>query len=277
MPGGAEWLAALPRLAAECAEQWDLTLGAPFEPASISLVVPAGNAVLKINFPDAESRHEAAALAHWAGDGAVRLLAHDPQRGALLVERCAPGTQLWAEPDEDAANRAAAGVLRRLWSKPAPAAPFRTLAGEAERWADEIPRRWEALGRPGERAVVEAAARTLPELAAGQAPPVVVHQDLHGGNVLRAGERWLAIDPKPLAGEPAFDCASLLRDRRDELAREAHPVRRIARRLDVLADALELDRERLRAWGIAHALAWGMEEGVVHRLHLDCAAWLARA
>jgi hypothetical protein len=69
-PGGAEWLARLPGLAAECAEQWALRLGPPFEPAHISLVVPAERAdgtpaVLKVNFPEPESEHEAAALEHW--------------------------------------------------------------------------------------------------------------------------------------------------------------------------------------------------------------------
>ena len=80
--GGAEWLAALPGLAAECAERWDLRLGDPFEPATISLVVPAERrdgtpAVLKITFPEYETEHEAAALAHWNGDGAARLLEAD--------------------------------------------------------------------------------------------------------------------------------------------------------------------------------------------------------
>ena len=89
------WLAALPGIAAECAERWELRLGSPFEPASISLVVPAERrdgtrAVLKIRFPEAESEQEASALAHWGGDGAVRLLEADAERAALLIERLEP-------------------------------------------------------------------------------------------------------------------------------------------------------------------------------------------
>jgi streptomycin 6-kinase len=80
---------------------------------------------------------------------------------------------------------------------------------------------------------------------------------MHGGNVLRSGRGWLAIDPKPLAGEPAFDAASLLRDRRWLLG-EPGAARRMRRRLDLLAAELDLDRERLRRWGIVHALAWGV-------------------
>ena len=106
---------------------------------------------------------------------------------------------------------------------------------------------------------------------------MVVHQDLHGGNVLRSARGPLAIDPKPLAGEAAFDCASLIRDRRETLLAHPHPGRVLARRLDVLTRTLGLDRERVRAWAIAHALAWGLEERTVHPAHLAVAEWLALA
>jgi streptomycin 6-kinase len=139
-PGGAEWLDALPRLLRECAEEWDLRLGEPFAGSHVSLAVPAGDeAVLKINFPHEESAREPDALAHWAGDGAVALLARDDSRRALLIERAEPGTQLWEE-DEDAATRAVAEVLARLHARPAPPG-FRALADEALHWAREIPQR----------------------------------------------------------------------------------------------------------------------------------------
>ncbi len=239
----------------------------------MSLAVPAGDAVLKLNFPHAESACEPDALAHWAGDGAVRLLARDDGRRALLLERAEPGTPLWAE-DDGAATAAAAEVLGRLHARPAPAA-FDRLEDAALRWARDIPRRWEVHGRPGDAGVVARTARMLPELARTQGPLVVVHQDLHGGNVLRSARGPLAIDPKPLAGEAAFDCASLIRDRRPELLADPHPRRVLERRLDVLTRALGLDRERVRAWAIAHALAWGLEERVVHPVHLACAEWLS--
>jgi streptomycin 6-kinase len=261
----------------ECAEKWSLTLGAPFEPAHISFVasvqLPGGvPAVLKVNFPEPESEQEAAALQHWNGDGAVRLLAHDDERRALLVERCEPGTTLWELADEVEANTIAAKILRGLWRTPPEAHPFRLLADEAARWAEELPLRWEELGRPFERELLDGAVSFLRETGPYEAP-VVLHQDFHGGNVLRAQrEPWLAIDPKPLVGEREFDTASLLRDRRDELASDPNPGRRIRRRLDQLAAELELDRERMRGWGLAHALAWDSDE-----LMVACARWLAAA
>ncbi len=277
-PGGAAWLDRLPRLAEECAGLWSLHLGEPFEPASVSLVLPAElpdgtGAVLKLSFPEPESEREADALAHWHGDGAVRLLAHDAEARALVVERCEPGTPLWQVPDEDEANRIAASVLRRLWRAPPPEHGFRLLADEAARWAEELPRRWERLGRPFERRLLDEAVATLSELGPDQAEQVVLHQDFHGGNILLSARGWLAIDPKPLVGEREFDTASLLRDRRWELPRlDAERV--VRRRLDLLASELGLDRDRMRRWGIAHALAWGVSDVKLEPDLIECARLL---
>ena len=106
---------------------------------------------------------------------------------------------------------------------------------------------------------------------------MVCHQDFHGGNVLPdADGGWLAIDPKPLIGERAFDLASLLRDRRAALLRGADPARVLRERLDLLAGELELDRARLRGWGIVHALVWGLSDDSAPDL-IECAKLLAAA
>jgi streptomycin 6-kinase len=281
-PGGQDWLGSLPGIVESCVEHWSLTLEPPFEPAHISLVVPAtlpdGHAaVLKVNFPDEESAHEAEALAHWSGGGAVQLLAHDESLRALLVERCIPGDQLWSVEDDEEATRIAASVLRLLW-RPAPAgAPYRLLADEAARWARQLPREWAALGKPFERRLLEEAVFACVELGTDQGELVVLHQDFHGGNVLRAERApWLAIDPKPLLGEREFDAASLLRDRRDELGR-VDDARRLRRRLELLEDELDLDRERMRRWGIAHALAWGISGDKLEDDMIRCAELLHEA
>ena len=278
-PGGEEWLASLPQTVEACAAQWSLTLDAPFEPAHVSLVVPAhlpdGRAVvLKVNFPDEESEHEPDALEHWAGDGAVELLASDHSRRALVIERCLPGDQLWDVEDDEEATRIAASVLRRLHRPAAAGALYRLLEDEAARWAVELPRDWERVGRPYERRVLDEAIAACLELGADQGEPVVLHQDFHGGNLLRAKRApWLAIDPKPLLGEREFDAASLLRDRRDELG-HADDTSRMRRRLDVLADELALERERMRRWGIAHALAWGVSGAKFEEDMIRCAELL---
>lgn len=278
---GAEWLDRLPTIVGELADRWGLELGEPFSGSYVSLAVPvtrdAGPAVLKVNFPDRETEHEADALALWDGSGAARLLERADDLAALLVERLEPGTQLWSIEDEDEANEIAAEVLLMLRREVGREQPFHPLADEALRWAVEIPERWEALGRPFERLLLEEMVSACHELSADEPARFLLHQDFHGGNVLRSGDGWRAIDPKPLAGDPAFDAASLLRDRRPSLRDDPRAERRVRRRLDLLAEALELDRERLRQWGLVHALAWGVHEAEHEPDMIACARLLATA
>lgn len=283
LTGGAKALERLPRAIEECTEMWQLELGDPFpQPAlggGVGFVAPAvladgTAAVLKINFPDAESEHEADALRLVDGAGAVRLLADDPGRRALLLERLEPGRKLWELADEDEANRIAAGVLRRFWRTAPAAQPFDLLADRARAWAETIPAYHRSLERPFEAELADEAARRADELAASVDEEFLLHQDFHGGNVLESRRGWLAIDPKPVVGDRAFDTASLLRDRRPELLRDPAPARRIARRLDQLSAELALDRERMRTWGIVHAVAWGMGPDGVADDNVACARLL---
>jgi len=268
---GRTWLAALPRLVKDCTEHWDLRLGRPFPDAYVSLVVPAmvpdgSDAVLKIQFPHRESEHEAAALVHWDGDGAVRLLKHDPVRHALLLERCIPGTEL-SDQDGAAALGVLIELLPRLWKPAGP--PFRTLADEASWWAESLPGQWEQAGRPFEQELLDATLDALRTLPASQGEQVLLHQDLHGDNVLRAQrEPWLVIDPKPLTGEREFGVAPIIRA--FEFGRER---RQVAYRLDRLTAELGLDRERARLWSLAQTIAWCFGSDHLEQ-HVETARWL---
>jgi streptomycin 6-kinase len=128
---GRAWLADVPSLVRECAEEWSLELGEPFPYAFASVALPAGDTVLKVAFPDRETEHEGDALEAWGGDGAVRLLARDRVRHALLLERCRPGTSLESIAPDDALD-VVIGLLPRLWLPAGP--PFRPLAEEAAWW-----------------------------------------------------------------------------------------------------------------------------------------------
>ena len=264
------WIIALPQLAAECAEHWELELEEPIDTPH-SLVVPAGNAVLKLNAPShREADHEADALEAWKGAGAVRLLARDDVRRALLLERCRPGTHL----SESGADElpVVLDLLPKLEQTVRCTQPFRHLADEAERWAEEVPRRHRAGGTPFEPALLDLALDVFRSTDRGARS--LVNADLHGANVLRAErEPWLVIDPKPLVGEPELDGVGLLRN----AAWSSAPLRNVRRSLDGMA-SLALDRERLRGWGVAHALAWGWDdrEGWSVR-HIEAARTIADA
>ena len=242
------WLDALPGLVADCAEQWELTLETPIDTPH-SLVVPAGDVVLKLNAPShVEADQEPDALERWSGRGAVRLVARDDARRAYICERCRPGTQL----SESGADEVAVvpGLLVQLSHVATEPHPFRALAAEAERWLDEVPARYVLADRPFERSLLELALDVFGTVDLSAA--WLVNQDLHGLNVLRAQrEPWLVIDPKPLVGERELDGVGVLRN--------VDSVAEVRRWLDALTE-IGLDRERLRGWGVAHALAWGWDE-----------------
>ena len=237
------------RLIEECAAQWNLTLEARVG-SGPSLVLPAGDAVLKlVPAYDREAAGEADALERWAGVGAVRLLARDDERNALLLERCRPGDLAWDDGNDWLA--VVEDVLPRLPHDPGPDHPFPLLVDEAKRWAGQVSAAYEAAGAPFERSLLDFALDVFASVDPGAG--LLVNQDLHGANIHRAErEPWLAIDPKPLVGEREIDGVGLLRNA---------AWRGIATDcLDLLGD-LGYDRERSRAWGVAHALAWGHEPG----------------
>jgi streptomycin 6-kinase len=249
----------------ECAAQWRLELEEPFLGGFVSHVLPAGDAVLKIQWPHRESEHEADALEHWQGDGAVRLLARDDERHALLLERCRPGT-----PVREEALDVFVDLLPRLWKPAGP--PFTSLADEAAWWVSTMRDEWEEAGRPFEERLIDAAISNLEELAATQGEQVLVHQDLHPDNALAAErEPWLVIDPKPLVGEREFAVAPIVRS--FELG---HSRRTVLDRLDRLTGELGLDRERARGWAIGQTIAWIIDSDF-HPTHAETARWLLEA
>jgi len=222
-------------LAAAVARDWGLRLGEPYPPGAAGYVLRAEladgtPAVLKLQHSHREDEQEADALERWDGDGAVRLLRRDDERHALLLERCEPGTPVSDGADDPLGILI--DLLPRLWTD---ATGFHTLTDEVARWALDG-----ELGELGR------------ELAATQGELVLVHQDLHGDNVLAAErEPWLVIDPKPLAAEREFAVAPIVRS--GELG---HSKRDVLYRLDRLCAELGLDRERARGWTIVQTVAW---------------------
>lgn len=269
-----DWLEGVPELVQECVERWRLELGKPYVQGAAGYTVraelPDGTpAVLKLVYPHREAEHEAAALAVWDGDGAVRLLESGADGSAMLLERCEPGTLL-ARSDADTALDVLIGLLPRLW-KPA-TEPFNSLADEAEHWLEEIPRDWERAGRPVERSFVEEVVEMLAVLSSSQGGQVLLHQDLHTDNVLAAErEPWLVIDPKPLIGEREFGVAPIVRD-----YVLGHSRRDVLRRLERLTGELGLDRERATWWSIGQTTAWMFGSTQLQK-HVETVRWLREA
>jgi streptomycin 6-kinase len=240
----------------------------PFPNLTWNFVAPATRAdgtraVLKIGFPHAEFLTEAAALQVFDGHGAVRLLESDLDRYCTLLERLEPGIPLLSVTDDEEATSIAAAVMQQLWRPPPENHRFFTI----ERWSRDLFTRRERFGGTTGRfpePMIDRAQSLFRELMASSAAPVVLHGDLHHDNVLSAQRRpWLAIDPKGLVGEPAYETGSWLRNWLPDLLRQPNPRAILARRIDQFAEQLGFERVRIRDWAFAQAVlsqVWASEE-----------------
>ena len=225
------------------AAEWGLSLGEPFALSRFSYVAPAGKGrVLKVAWAgDDESLHEDAALALWGGDGAVRLERSDRSRRALLAERAVPGTDISAL-EEDEATAIAVDVATRLW-RPA-VAPFREVADWIPRWLAN-----------GESSLTPFAREVWAALEPGA--EWVTHGDFHHHNILRHGDRYVAIDPKPYLADREYDLFSFLRN---PLSYRMVDRERTERRIAAFV-AAGLDDYRIRAWSIVRGAFLTDDEG----------------
>jgi streptomycin 6-kinase len=287
-----QWLEQLPRILADAASRWSLDLQPPFANLTFNYAAPAlrldgTSVVVKAGFipPDRELISEVAALTHWNGGGAVRLLESDLDQGLLLLERLVPGRPIGDVEDDQEALSIAATVLEQLWRAGPPppyvsSSPFPLTRD----WGQGFARLRSHFGGTGPfpAVLLGRVERLWSELESTSAEPaVVLHGDLNFGNVLSADrEPWLAIDPKGIIGEPVYDTGIFLRDPVDRILAAAHPDRFLARRIDQLAERLGFERQRIRDWGLAQAVLsawWSIEdEGSGWEPALACAEALAR-
>jgi len=252
-PQRAAWLERLPDMLRSLEHRWSLTLYSPFDDdeVSCSYVAPVVRAdgtpaVLKIGMPHMEGQHEIHGLRFWDGDPTVRLLMAEDDLGAMLLERCEPGTVLRTLPELEQ-DVVISGLLRRLWREPSAQHPFRPLSALTEYWSDETLAHIEQWP---DTALVREGLRLLAELPRTEPTELMLATDLHAGNVLRAERQpWLVIDPKPFVGDPAYDttqhlfnCSARLRLDPDGMIRS-------------FADLLGVDHERVRLWTFARAAA----------------------
>lgn len=239
--------------------KWGLTPdGAPFESlAGALLPVRRGGAPAMLKLAHAEEERRGAALLAWyGGDGAVRVLEREGE--ALLMER-AVATHSLADMARSGQDDEATGILCAVAARlheprdedpPASLVPlplwFRELAVAANRHG-------------GPYALAASIARELLE-----APQdiVVLHGDIHHGNVLHDAQRgWLAIDPKGVVGERGYDHANMLCNPDVETATATG---RLVRQLDVICDVAGLERERQLMWTVAYcglSASWTLSDG----------------
>lgn len=278
----ADWLEQLPRIAEAALSRRGVRaqrVQAPGGRSSLVVLVtyPDGTpAALKLAPPHARPDRELAALAHWGGFGAVRVLdtRHHEEDGALLLERLHPEVSLRSLPEAKALLEAS-GTLRRLWVAPRAGHGWETVAERTGAQSAAL-----RAAPPEVRALADTALAMREELVAAPPEELLLHGNFRQGKVL-AGERapWLTVGPDPLVGERAYDLARLVRDRLEDQVASSAGAAGARRRVNKLADALEVDRDRLRGWTLFRAVESGNRALAAGRrrdaeLLLEFAAWL---
>jgi streptomycin 6-kinase len=267
---GTAWVRAVPTLAAQLLERWQLRLDGPPTCGCVALVLPVLcaddlPAMLKLQPVDDETLGEPLALRTWNGNGAVRLLKHDKASGAMLL-RLRPRT-LATLPDDLEALEIIARLLAELSAVRAPHG-LRRLSDVAAEMLDRVPRALSMVADPAERRLLAACADATRELL-DEPGDRLLHWDLHFHNVLASPDqghdrpaRWLAIDPKPIAGDPGFELLAALHNRWDDVTATGDVQRAVFRRFDLMTATLGLDRQRATGWTLARVLQtvlWDVE------------------
>ncbi|MCY1141202.1 hypothetical protein OWR29_24655 [Actinoplanes sp. Pm04-4] len=243
-----QWLSELPGIVTELCERWDIEVERPYQPGgSASWVAPTRDGpVLKVGWKHYEARDEAAGLRAWNGQGTVRVYRdeHFGQTDALLLEACRPGTTLTASLPPADRDEVIAKLLPRLWITPPSGSDFRPLQSMVDAWAKSV--RPEKLPDSGLARTGLELWLSLPSTADRN---VLLCTDLHPDNVLRAErEPWLIVDPKPYAGDPAYDPIQHMLNFPDRLATDP------AAFADRMATLLALDPDRVRLWLFARCV-----------------------
>ncbi|WP_371526880.1 aminoglycoside phosphotransferase family protein [Streptomyces sp. NBC_01283] len=278
---GDDWLEKLPGAAEQAVALRELTVERVHVPggrSSLVIMVRQADdapAVLKLVPPRSRPESERAALAHWNGLGAVRLLDPSAADGALLLERLHRDVSVRSLPEAKALLEAA-GTLRRLWVEPPTGHRFETVAERTGRQADAM----RAASDGDVAPLVDAALAARDELLAGDVEVRLLHGTFRQSKVLQ-GDRvpWLAVGPDPVVGECAFDLARLVRDRVEDLIASPSGASITRRRVKKLAESLDVDQERLRGWTLFRAVESGVRARRVGReqdaeLLLEFAGWL---
>ena len=282
---GETLIANLPALIEEASSRWGLTNVQPVDNLSYNFVAfvtrtsttpPANDGsaqrevVLKIGVPRDELTSEIAALRLFNGEGACRLIDSDEEKGFLLLERLNPGVMLATMEDDEMATHIGAEVMQKIWrtgldmpdSYSTNSSKFIRLSD----WFDGLKRLREMFNGgtgPLNEKLVDRVEQSVKDFFAENHKPVLMHGDFHHFNILSSERGWLVIDPKGVIGPAGYEVGPFLINPWGDLLNGINQRRMTKRRIDILHEQLGFERERIREWGVAHAVLstwWHIED-----------------
>jgi streptomycin 6-kinase len=301
---GTAFLKALPDLIAEASARWGLTDVEPVSNLSFNFVAFAkqpspfgrgqgeGNVVLKIGVRNDELISEMAAMRLFDGDGACRLIDSDEERGFLLLERLTPGVMLSTLKDDEQATHIAAEVMQKIWRDLESGSLLPNTRQQAvglqnkfirlSDWFDGLKKlraKFNGGTGPFDKNLVERVEQSVRDFFIENHKPVLMHGDFHHFNILSSERGWLVIDAKGVIGPAGYEVGPFLINPWGDMLNGIKQKRMTMRRFDILHEHLGFERERIREWGLAHAVLsawWDIEDNTGRGEYaLDFAAMLA--
>ena len=272
---GDAFLRGLPESIAAASTHWGLTEVQPASNLSYNFVAFAKRGpeqvVLKMGVPNRELKSEIAALRLFGGEGACRLIDYEEEKYWMLLERLKPGVMLSTLENDEEATHIAAEVVQKIWrfDYRATSTPLRSARDQFIKlsdWFDGL-KKLRAMFNGGtgplNEKLVEQVERSVQDFFIENHNPVLMHGDFHHFNILSSERGWLVIDPKGVIGPACYELGPFLMNPWGDLLSGNHYRRLTRRRIDILHEHLGFERERIREWGVAHAVLsawWGIED-----------------
>lgn len=263
-----QWFSELPNLLERFQQLWDIRLLNPVPNLSYNLVYFAENnadqskVIFKAGVPNPDLENEIRALHYFAGHGCSELLKYDMAAGVMLLEQAIPGGMLdtlTLQGLDDQAVYICADVIDQLHAPAIVTPDLRKLPKLSDRLLEYKQVRDVLAANPSRYQAFDLnafnkAEQLFSELSATTTESVVLHGDLHHYNILSARrEPWLAIDPKGIIGDPAFELAAFMINPLPQIASMANLKDLLARRIRLFHEVLGYSEQRIRDWCVAHA------------------------
>lgn len=261
------WLDEVPALIRELEEIWGIQVESTFPDCSYNYVASVlrrdgSEAVLKLSVPGKHLVAEAKSLEAYGGKGAPALLEQDLGRGAILMERIRPGTDIADLPFSQAVS-AAVEVMGQLHQAPIPQGALPTVTQWGQGF-DRLRGQFNGGSGPLPSELVREGEQVFNDLAASMGPAVLLHGDLHHMNILAGGERsWIAIDPQGVVGERAYEVGAFLRNPMPAILEWPDLDRLQRERISQFSTRLGISPQRIAGWGFSQAVLsaiWALED-----------------
>lgn len=261
---GKQWIHHLPDIVNALAEYWQLSQITPVDNMTYNYVAKAVThnqqpVILKISCDKISGDHEKEALLYFSGNASVKMLDHNEQYHAMLLEQAIPGISLKSlYPDQiDYVMDCYAATINKLHAKPL---PHQHSYKHVREWLQAIDK---VNSNHIPEDLINHAIQIKNELLSYTSLDVFLHGDLHHDNIIKNDNEWVTIDPKGIVGNAEFEVAAFDFIHASEFHRKSEMNNLYQSRINLLAKKTRLQPERIKKWVYVRLIlsaVWSIED-----------------